>query len=263
MNNKPLIVMVFVSIVFSAIALWKVMVKDKGDELEQTVEATITQSPRIIPHEEELEQMIEAVITKNPQIITNALIRGQQQQVKQQQEEQQKAVQNFKEFLFQTPHDPRSGNANGDVKVVEFFDYRCGYCRKVYEEIQKAVREDGNAELIYKELPIFGDDTSLSRAALAAHKQGKYQEFHNALMLSDGVLNQEGLENIAHSIDLNVEQWKKDLDAEDIKKTIQENRELAQKMHFNATPLFVIGDTVIPGAAPKEEFLELFKKARS
>ena len=74
---------------------------------------------------------------------------------------------------------------------------------------------------------------------------------------------EEGLENIAHSIGLNVEQWKKDLNAEDIKNAIQDNRELAQKMHFNGTPLFVIGDTVIPGAAPKEEFLELFKKVRS
>lgn len=158
---------------------------------------------------------------------------------------------------------PFAGNPNGDVKMIYFFDYRCGYCRKNHPTIKKLLAEDKNLKIIFKEYPIFGD-TSLAQVALAAHKQGKYDLIHNKLMEQSGQINEAKALSIAKDLGLNMDQLKKDRDSDAVKKAVTENIKLAQSMQINGTPTSIVGDSVIiPGALSFDEFKEAVDAARS
>lgn len=158
---------------------------------------------------------------------------------------------------------PFVGAPDGDVKMIYFFDYRCGYCRKNYPTIKKLLESDKNLKIIYKEYPIFGD-TSLSQIALAAHKQGKYEEIHGAFMENNDQLSEAKALDIAKKLCLDMKKLKEDMNSDEIKNTITDNIKLAQSMQINGTPTSIIGESVImPGALSYDEFKEAVDSVRS
>jgi protein-disulfide isomerase len=158
---------------------------------------------------------------------------------------------------------PFVGSPDGDVKMIYFFDYRCGYCRKNYPTIKKLLESDKNLKIIYKEYPIFGN-TSLSQIALAAHKQGKYEEIHAAFMENDDQLSEAKALDIAKKLCLDMKKLKTDMNSDEIKNTITDNIKLAQSMQINGTPTSIIGESVIiPGALSYDEFKEAVDSVRS
>ncbi len=115
-----------------------------------------------------------------------------------------------KEKLFNHPASPFTGNANGDVMIVEFFDYQCGHCKEMQPVIESLLAKNKNVKIIYKEFPIYGASSNFaSKAALAAAKQNKYLEFHNALFKVSGALNEHKVLEVAKSVNLNLDQLKK------------------------------------------------------
>src|SRR5205823_3690220 len=146
---------------------------------------------------------------------------------------------------------PVGGNASGDVTIVEFFDYACPHCKAAEPSVAQLVRDDAKVRVVYKELPILGDaSVAAARAALAAHAQGKYQAFHDALMKVPGAPNEATVFRVASEVGLDVERLKKDMASPDIAATLQKNYTLAQSLGINGTPAFVIGDAFAPGAVP-------------
>jgi protein-disulfide isomerase len=174
--------------------------------------------------------------------------------------QQKKAISENADAIFRSPVSHVAGNPNGDVNLVEFFDYNCGYCRKAMPDVVKLVNQDGRIRLVLKELPIFGDDSeAAAKLALASNKQGKYFEMHQKLFSEPGKADKDKALRVAKELGLDVDQLQKDAEDPDIKKSLDEAKDLAQKLNLQGTPLYLIGDRVLPGA-PDDLFDELKAK---
>lgn len=213
----------------------------------------------------QIEEVVRQLLTsKEPDLVMKA---AQEYQRKQADEENKKAKEGIvknKDKLFNDPKDPFLGNPKGDVVVVEFFDFNCGYCKKVLEPLQQLVKEDKNVKVILKEYPILSDSSkTAAKAALAAHKQGKYVEMHVALLQSKGGLGDDSIMEIAANTGLDKAKLKKDMEDPEIASQIAKSQDLGKEVGAHGTPAFIIGETLIPGAMSLSEFKEHVAKART
>ncbi len=150
--------------------------------------------------------------------------------------------------IFHNPIDAVVGNPNGDVTIVEFMDYNCGWCKKSVTEMQSLIAKDKNVRVVMKEFPIFGDGSEYAaRAALASVKQGKYWELHQAMFASEGKITAEVVDQIAKEHGLDVAKMKIDMKAADIDVAIKKNQAMAQSLALTGTPAFIVDDKLIPG----------------
>jgi protein-disulfide isomerase len=211
---------------------------------------------------EDMTAMVEKAIKEKPQMIEEAIAALYKQNMDKEKKAQGSALSQNKETLFHNAADPIGGNPKGDLVMVEFFDYRCGYCRRVYGMMAEALAKDGNVKLIYKELPIFGEDTLMARSALAAHAQGKYEDFHKALINSTGDLNAADLKMIAEKIGLDIAKWEKDRESDAVKRAVEQNIELGKSLGITGTPTFIIEDEIFPGALGVDQFKKAFELIR-
>ena len=151
--------------------------------------------------------------------------------------------------LLANPDDLVEGDAKGDVAIVEFFDYRCPYCKALQPMLDALLREDKHLRIIYKEYPVLGDaSTFATRAALAARAQGKYAAFHHALMAVQGDLDDRVVLKVAASVGLDPDKIKKAMHAPEIDRIIATNAALGDALYIEATPTLIVGNTLIPGA---------------
>jgi protein-disulfide isomerase len=209
--------------------------------------------------EKEIVDVVRNYLTKNPEILVEMTTELDKRQAAEQAEKQQKVISDNAEAIFRSPLAFVAGNPDGDVSVVEFFDYNCGYCRRALPDVVKLVDNDKKVRLVLKELPIFGEDSeAASKAALAAHKQGKYFEMHQKLFTEPGKADKEKALRIAGELGLDVAQLEKDMADPDIQKSLDQAKDLAQKLGLQGTPLYLIGDHVIPGA-PDDLYDQLTK----
>jgi protein-disulfide isomerase len=207
-----------------------------------------------------LERTVRDYLTKNPDILVEMTNELDKRQSAEQDAQQKKAISENADAIFRSPVSHVAGNPNGDVNLVEFFDYNCGYCRKAMPDVVKLVNQDGRIRLVLKELPIFGDDSeAAAKLALASNKQGKYFEMHQKLFSEPGKADKDKALRVAKELGLDVDQLQKDAEDPDIKKSLAEAKDLAQKLNLQGTPLYLIGDRVLPGA-PDDLFDELKAK---
>src|SRR3954452_4315966 len=189
-----------------------------------------------------IESIIREYLTKNPEVMLDALEAAKEKLSK---EAHDKAGANLaarRQELFEDPASPVAGNPKGDVTVVEFFDYRCPYCKQVEPALEALLKEDRQLRLVYKELPILGKDSIYAtRAALAARKQGKYDKFHAAMMAAKGQIDEKIVLQVAAASGVDVERLKSDMNAGEIDEIIKRNYDLAQALDIHGTPAFVIG----------------------
>jgi protein-disulfide isomerase len=244
MWNKSFVIVVFSSFFLSCIALWRASV---GPSAERIMESVLSE------------------MNKQPEVVAKIVIEGAQKLQKNQAEQERlqriEKIKAKKRELLQDKKSPVGGNPNGDVVVWVFFDYHCGYCRSAHDTLQKLLAYDKNIKVIYKEYPVFGDLT-LTRAALAAQKQGKYLDFYTIFMKSDGNFTQESLMELAHKLKMDVKKFSADMNSMDIENRIKQNMALGKSLDITATPTFVVGDNVIPGAISLEEFQTEVRKER-
>jgi protein-disulfide isomerase len=207
-----------------------------------------------------VEQITRDYLTKNPEILVEMTNELDKRQAAEQSVQQQKAISQNADAIFRSPVSHVAGNPNGDVNLVEFFDYNCAYCRRALPDVVKLVNEDGKVRLVLKELPIFGDDSeAAAKLALASNKQGKYFEMHQRLFSEPGKADKDKALRIAKELGIDVDQLQKDAGDPDIKKALDEAKDLAQKLNLQGTPLYLIGDRVVAGA-PDDLFDQLKAK---
>jgi protein-disulfide isomerase len=219
-------------------------------------------APRL--SEEEIEELVRDYLLKNPEVIVEAL------QVYQQRQEQAEAEQARRMLLAHADRldDPTgrfvAGNPDGDVTIVEFFDYRCGFCKRVMPTLLDEVQRDGNVRLVFKEFPVLGEESvRAARAGIAAARQGRYYDMHLALMQTRGSLTEERIMAIAGDLGLDTEQMKRDMISPETEAEISRNYELAQALNIRGTPAFVIGEELVPGAIGPERMQALIERARA
>ena len=155
------------------------------------------------------------------------------------------------------------GNPDGDVTVVEFFDYNCGYCKKAFEEIQSLVKDDKNVKIVLYDMPILGPEShEIAKWALASKKQGKYWEYHQALMQHLGGKDADTFKKLATEAGLDAEKLAKDKDAPEIETEIQKHLEVARNLGIQGTPGFLIDEKVFRGYIPYDAMKSSIKEIR-
>jgi len=210
-----------------------------------------------------VETIVREYILKNPEIITEALTILQDREEMAELERQREMLVARQDQIFNS-QSPIMGNPNGDVTLVEFFDYQCGYCKRVLDDVFAVTEDDPGLRVIFKDLPILGPaSTVAARAALAARNQGLYTEYHNALMGHRGQLSEQIIFDIAGDVRLDVDRLRRDMDAPEIRDEINANLRLAQQLGIRGTPAFVIGDEIVPGARSLQEIEAFIERARS
>ncbi len=213
---------------------------------------------------EAIEQVVREYLIANPEVILDAINELEKRQNLAEESRQREAVANNQVALTSDPNSPVLGNPEGDVVLVEFFDYRCPYCRKVAEDIIEVVEEDGRIRLVMKEYPILGPESVFAaKAALAAAKQGLYQEFHLELMTIGGGITEESTLATARQLGLDMEQLQQDMDSPEVMQAIRDVHELAGALAIRGTPAFVIHDQVVPGALSMDQLRQLVNDARA
>ena len=165
--------------------------------------------------------------------------------------------------IYNDPDAHVSGNPQGDITIVEFFDYNCPYCRQVASVLDELMQSDPNIRVVYKEFPILGpNSTFAARAALAARKQEKYLEFHSAVMMGRRVADQATVLEFARIVGLDIDRLKTDMENPAIAAILERNLSLAEALHISGTPAFVIADKIYPGAAELADFQQVIAAAR-
>ena len=212
---------------------------------------------------EAVKKLVHDYLLEHPEVIVDSLKAADARQQASAQAEQQKAVTDRRADLFDDPGSPVLGNPKGSVTIVEFFDFRCPYCKGMAKDLRDLVQADGNIRLIYKDFPILGPASHFaSKAALAAQKQGKYAALHDALMEFKGQISDDVVLDLAKRAGLDVAQLKKDMEAPEIETQIRKNYDLAGALKLSGTPGFVIGDTVVDGAMPLDKMKALVAAQR-
>jgi protein-disulfide isomerase len=216
------------------------------------------------PDKTAIEQIVKDYLLAHPEVLMQSLSAYQQKQEAAEAEAQRGALISRQEDLFRNPTSPVIGNPKGDVTLVEFFDYQCGYCKAVHADVRRLLDSDGKVRLVYKEFPILGPASiTAARAALAAQRQGKYDALHVALMENRGQLDDDKVFRIAGSVGLDVTQLKKDMQAPEINDILQRNLRLASELNIRGTPAFVVGDQIVPGAVSLDKLKELIAAGRA
>lgn len=165
--------------------------------------------------------------------------------------------------IFKQAIDPVVGNPKGDVTIVEFMDYNCGWCKKAVVELAKMVESDKNLKVVIKEFPIFGAGSEFAaKAAMAATKQGKYWELHQALFANEGPVTEEVTLQLAEGLGLDIEKLKTDMNDPEITNSLATTQSMAASMKINGTPAFMVDDKVFPGFVPAETLIGAVQAVR-
>jgi len=213
----------------------------------------------------EVEQVLRAYLLKNPEIIVEAINELQRREKASAAQHQRTALKSMSNELSANPNDPVMGNPNGDVTMIEFSDYRCPYCKRVFDDVENLVKEDGNIRYILKEFPILGDDSVYaSRAAMAVwlHQRDKYKALHTAMMKNRGALSNDKVVELAKGVGIDTDALSGQMKDPMIEQTFAATHRQAQALGITGTPAFIVGENLVPGAISLDGMKKMVDAAR-
>lgn len=206
-------------------------------------------------------------LVAHPEVLVEAMDALQAQQQAQQADADKQIVADNQTALLQDANSWVGGNPNGDITVVEFMDYRCGYCRKSFTEVEELVKADGNIRFVVKEFPILGEESVVSsRFAIAVrqlHGDEAYKKAHDALITLRGQPDQANLEKLAGDLGLDAAAIFETMKSDAVTDIIKANHAMADKLQISGTPTFVVGDQVIRGYMPLDAMQQLVADERA
>lgn len=216
------------------------------------------------PSKEAIEKIIRDYLLEHPEVIEDAIHVLRARKEAEEEKKAGAALAANEAALYRNPMSPVSGNAQGDVTVVEFFDYQCGYCKRSLSVMVDLLRADKKVRVIWKELPILGPVSRVAaRAALAARKQDKYLDFHIGVMGLRGQLTEDRIYEVAGKIGIDIAQLQLDMKNPEIDRYLDANLQLADAIGIRGTPAFIIGGTLVPGAIGADDMKRMIAKART
>lgn len=213
----------------------------------------------------EVETLIRNYLRENPEVLVEAIQALRDKQEAASQVQSQAAVMDFKMLLSQGLNAPSMGPANASVTVIEFFDYRCGYCKKVLQDTVELMNSGEDIRFVFMEFPILGEDSvAAASAALAVWLNWPelYIDVHKVLMGSRGNLTQDKITELVTSIGIDPKALRDAMNSPKVSEIINNNYALAQSMNINGTPAFIIGDELVPGAIDMATMRQLIDAAR-
>lgn len=212
---------------------------------------------------QELDQIIHDYLQQHPETIMESVKAMQAKSDAETAARQRKTIVDRRREIFADPDSAVGGNPKGDVTLVEFFDYRCPYCKQIEPSLDALIKEDGKLRVVYKEFPILGPPSVFaSRAAIAARKQGKYDAFHSRMMAFKGTIDSDAVLKVATAAGLDLDRLKTDMVAPEIDKIIQRNYALAEALAIDGTPGLIVGDDLAVGAVDLDTLRKMIAAAR-
>lgn len=209
------------------------------------------------------EQRVRKYLVTNPEVFTEAAKALQERSSSRLVAQRARTLKALRKIIREPRGLPVLGNPKGDVTVVEFFDYRCPYCKRSMGPLRQLLRDDPNLRLVFKEFPILGPESVYaSRMAIASRKQGKYLELHEALMSHRGNFDQKSVLGIARGVGLDIDRLRADMQEPLVQAMIKEVRLVAERLAITGTPAIIIGDELYPGYADVVTMKGMVLKAR-
>jgi protein-disulfide isomerase len=213
-----------------------------------------------------LRDEVRAYLLENPEVLIEAMDVLQAREEEAARVRDVQMVSTHSDVIFNNPNDWVGGNPNGDITLVEFMDYRCGYCRQAYAEVEELIKTDGNIRFVVKEFPILGEASMLSaQFAIAVHQlhgDEAYDSVHSTLMTLRGEPTKETLSRLATDLKLDPQPILDRMSKPEVMKVIQDNYALAEQMEITGTPAFVLKDMVMRGYAPLDVMRDFVAEAR-
>ncbi len=212
---------------------------------------------------ETVENIVREYLLKNPAVIREAMQALQRQEEKQKSQATAENMKRLRSEIYADADSPAAGNAKGDVSIVVFFDYFCGYCKKTLPAVQTLLANDSSVRVVYKEFPILGPQSLIAaKAALAAARQGKFTEFHQAMLTADGA-GDDVLKAVSEHLGMDYAKLQADMLDPKIAEAIDRNIHLAESINVSGTPAYLIGDQFIPGAIDSAALTRVVKDERA
>lgn len=213
--------------------------------------AETSPSPAKLPFPEEqraaMEDFVRNFILDNPDVLMESVNRFRAEEEKKKEEDSVAVLKENMGFVTNGKH-PEIGNPKGDVTVIEFFDYNCGYCKQAMKTVRELSEKDKNVKIIFMEYPILSPQSVMaSKWALAANMQGKYWAFHQELLESNAPKDEANLKKIAEKMGLDTAKLKKDAESKEVESYMTSVKEFGQKLNISGTPAFIIGERIMRG----------------
>ena len=235
---------------------------ERSAEIEKVVRDYLAQHP------EDIQRIVKDYLVKNPNVLQEQIVELQKLRQANANADKSQAIKVHEALLFSSPRQVVLGNRDGDVTLVEFFDYNCGYCKRALPDMQTLIKDDPKLKFVLKELPILGPGSvEAARVAVAVRMQDaggeKYLAFHQNMMNARGQANKEVALAAAQAAGLNLAQLETDMASAEVDKTLEESSTLARLLGINGTPGYVVGDGVISGAIGAEGLKEKIQSIRA
>ncbi|QOL80363.1 DsbA family protein [Pseudooceanicola spongiae] len=209
---------------------------------------------------------VRAYLMEHPEVILEAVQSLESKQADQKAQADVDLVADNAAEIFNDDHSWVGGNPDGDITLVEFMDYRCGYCRKAFQEVEDLVKGDGNIRFVLKEFPILGEESvTASRLAIATQLEAgddAYKDLHDALMAYQGGFDETAMTRILSGLDLDPQPILARMDSDEVTSVIAKNHALAQQLQINGTPTFILPETMLRGYVPLAGMQQLVAEAR-
>jgi len=215
----------------------------------------------------EIEGIIKAYLIAHPEVIQEVMTEIDKRQAEAEAEKHREGVKQYSKVLFYSPRQVTLGNPNGDVTMVEFFDYNCGFCRRALTDMLDLMKADPKLRVVLKEFPVLGPGSiEAAQVAVAVRMQNpdgkKYLEFHQKLLSGRGQADRARALAVAKEVGLDMGRIEKDMASDEAKQTIDENLKVAEALGLNGTPSYVIGSDVVVGAVGLAALKEKVAAAR-
>ena len=213
--------------------------------------------------EEKIELIVKNYLMENPQIVAEIMNNTQRHVIEQEEARKAAMVRAKAGQIYNDKRDFSIGNPDAAITVVEFFDYNCGYCKRAFPDVIKLTQNNEDVRVVLKEFPILGPPSlQAARASLAAKADGKYFKIHQALLNARSSLNATSLNNVLKQNGLDPDSINQSGKSAEIRKQIEDVRNLAQELGINGTPAFIINDVVYSGALGYEEMQRIIDEVR-
>ncbi len=201
----------------------------------------------------EIEGIVKDYLLQHPDVLQDVMAELEKRQQAAEVEKHRTAVEENSKLLFSSPHQVVLGNPHGNVTMVEFFDYNCGFCRRALSDMLDLLKSDPNLKFVLKEFPVLGEGSvEAAHVAVAARMQDttgkKYIEFHQKLLGGRGPADKARALAVARDVGFDMARIEKDMGSDEVKKTIDENMKLADVLGVSGTPSYVVGTEVVIGA---------------
>jgi protein-disulfide isomerase len=215
----------------------------------------------------EIERIVKEYLLSHPELLQDVMNELEKRHALAEAEKHRAAVKQYSAAIFSSPRQVNLGNPQGDVTVVEFFDYNCGYCKRAMADMLDLLKADPKVKFVLKEFPVLGEASEQAAQVAAAvrmqDKTGKkYLEFHQKLLTGRGQVDKARAMAVAKEIGLDVARIEKDIAGEEVKATLEESFKLANALGLNGTPSYVVGSDVVVGAVGLKVLQQKVNSAR-